>query len=158
MCTNKHEAREKQNIPQLLKNTAAKKRSKYGVLPEEPLAVTSHSDPQILLLKQACFVANKRTETLEWAEGGCRSIINGDDDWKKSLSEMVCPLLSISSVLLMISHKWKLTSFKWVLKMLPNAQFQCRNGTEMASFAKITCFFCFNFELPYLTGVSTAWK
>lgn len=69
----------------------AKKRSKYGVLPEEPLAVTGHGDLQILPLNQGCFVASKRTKTLECTEGGCCSIINEDDDWRKSLSEMVCP-------------------------------------------------------------------
>lgn len=40
----------------------AKNRSKYGVVPEEPLAVTGHSDPQIVLVSLACFVANERTK------------------------------------------------------------------------------------------------
>lgn len=34
------------------------------------VAVTGHGDPQIVLLNQACAVANKRTKTLECAEGG----------------------------------------------------------------------------------------
>lgn len=84
--------------------------------------MTGHGDLQMVLLNQACFVANKRRKTLECSEGGCRSIIDGDNDWKKSHG------LSPSDELISFTNdlsQIKPNKFQMNLKMVPNAELQC---------------------------------